>query len=45
MNPMIFIFLFCCEKTNDNEEFSCESSKPCRESQIITREAESWHRR
>ena len=25
--PLIFIFLFCCEKAHDNEEFSRENSK------------------
>ena len=30
--PMIFIFLFCCEKAHDNKEFNHENSKPCCES-------------
>ena len=33
---MTFIFLSCCKKAHDNEEFSHESSKPCRESRITT---------
>ena len=45
MSQMHFIILFCCEKANDKEEFSCENSKPCHGSQIMTREAETWHRR
>ena len=35
--PMIFVFLSCREKAIDNKEFSCENSKPCRESRITTR--------
>ena len=31
---MIFVFLTCREKAHDNKEFSCEISKPCRESRI-----------
>ena len=34
--PMIFVFLSCREKANDNKEFSRENSKPCCESQITT---------
>ena len=29
---MTFIFLSCREKAHDSKEFSCENSKPCRES-------------
>ena len=31
---MIFIFLSCCEKANDNKEFSRENAKPRRELRI-----------
>ena len=31
-----FIFLSCREKAHDNKEFSCENSKPCLESRIMT---------
>ena len=37
VNPLIFTeFYFCCEKVNDNKEFSCGNSKPRHESQITT---------
>ena len=36
-NPIGFTFLSCREKIHDNIEFSCENSKPCRESRIMTR--------
>ena len=32
--PIIFIFLSCYEKANDNKEFSRENAKPRRESRI-----------
>ena len=32
ITPMIFIFLSCCEKAHDNNEFSHDNSKPCPES-------------
>ena len=33
------------EKAHDNKEFSCESSKPCGESQIPTRERDRERQR
>ena len=39
---MIFSFLSCCEKAHDNKDFSCEDSKPCCESWIMTRLVESY---
>ena len=34
---MIFIFIACHEKAQDNKEFSRENSKPRTESRITTR--------
>ena len=34
---MVISIFSCFEKTNDNEEFSRENSKPRRESQMTTR--------
>ena len=38
VNQFVFFsdFLCCCEKAHDNKESSCENSKPCRESRIMT---------
>ena len=40
--PIIFIFLSCHEKANDNKEFSCENLKPCCESRITSHAFKPW---
>ena len=39
---IIFIFLSCWEKAQDNKKFSRENSKPCCESRITTRSVKPW---